>query len=175
MRILAKIAVLVIALAVLAVVGLAGWLYVAPPALIRVGAAYSAKMVCSNVFLADRDATQVLAEDVQAPGHPLLGYIRIEVDEAHRAVSAALLGLFGRERAVMREGLGCTVASGDALLEGLSASQAAPVDTQAPWPEGEIVAPSQTPELEAILADDGLTGPGMRAVVVVKNGRIVGE
>jgi CubicO group peptidase (beta-lactamase class C family) len=175
MRILAKIAVLVIALAVLAVVGLAGWLYVAPPALIRVGAAYSAKMVCSNVFLADRDATQVLAEDVQAPGHPLLGYIRIEVDEAHRAVSAALLGVFGRERAVMREGLGCTVASGDALLEGLSASQAAPVDTQAPWPEGEIVAPSQTPELEAILADDGLTGPGMRAVVVVKNGRIVGE
>ncbi|PSM17751.1 serine hydrolase [Nitratireductor sp. StC3] len=175
MRILAKIAIFVIALAVLAVVGLAGWLYVAPPALIRVGAAYSAKMVCSNVFLADRDATRVLAEDVQAPGHPLLGYIRIEVDDAHRAVSAALLGLFGRERAVMREGLGCTVVSGDGLLEGLSASQAAPADTQAPWPEGEIVAPSQNPELAAILADDDLTGPGMRAVVVVKNGRIVGE
>ncbi|MVA97123.1 serine hydrolase [Nitratireductor sp. CAU 1489] len=175
MRVLAKIAVFVVALAVLAVVGIAGWLYVAPPALIRVGTAYSAKMVCSNVFLADRDAAQVLAEDVQAPGHPILGYISIEVDEAHRAVSAALLGLFGRERAVMREGLGCAVVPKGGLQEGLSASEAAPAETQAPWPEGEIVAPSQNPELEAILADDGLTGPGMRAVVVVKNGRIVGE
>ena len=34
---------------------------------------------------------------------------------------------------------------------------------------------SQSPEIAAILDDRDMTGPGMRAVVVVKNGRIVGE
>ncbi len=56
----------------------AGWLYFAPPELIRVGSAYSAKIVCSNTFIAGRDPAQVLAKDVQAPGHPLLKYVSFE-------------------------------------------------------------------------------------------------
>ena len=55
-----------------AIAGAAGWLYFAPPELIRVAAGYSAKIVCSNVFIAGRDADEVLRVDVQAPGHPLL-------------------------------------------------------------------------------------------------------
>ena len=47
-------------LMILAVGGLAVWLAFAPPALIRVGSAYSAKIVCSNVFIARRDAEEVL-------------------------------------------------------------------------------------------------------------------
>jgi len=57
--------------AVIVVAG-AGWLYVRPPELLRIGDGYAAKIVCSNVFLAGRDANAVLAEDVQAPGNPLL-------------------------------------------------------------------------------------------------------
>ena len=53
--------------------------------------------------------------------------------------------------------------------------QAAPAPSDAVWPEGNSVQPSQDPAIAAILDDARLTGPGMRAVVVVQNGRIVGE
>jgi CubicO group peptidase (beta-lactamase class C family) len=45
--------------------------------------------------------------------------------------------------------------------------------TGALWPEANAVA--TTPALDRILADDTLTGAGMRAVVVVAHGRIVAE
>ena len=45
----------------------------------------------------------------------------------------------------------------------------------APWPEGNRVDAPQDPEIAALLRDPALTGPGMRAVVVVRDGRIVGE
>ena len=51
-----------------ALAAVAGWLVVAPPDLLRIGDGYAAKIVCSNVFIADRDANAVLADDVQAPG-----------------------------------------------------------------------------------------------------------
>jgi hypothetical protein len=47
------------------------------------------------VFIAGRDAQAVLADDVQAPGHPLLKFLRIKVDKEKQTVSARLLGLFG--------------------------------------------------------------------------------
>jgi hypothetical protein len=56
MRIGRKIAKWLAGLAVAALIGLAVWLYFAPPAMIRVAAGYSAKIVCSNVFIAGRDA-----------------------------------------------------------------------------------------------------------------------
>ena len=49
-----------------------GFLWLSPPSLLRVGANYSAKIVCSNVFLAGRDPEAVLRIDVQAPA-PLAG------------------------------------------------------------------------------------------------------
>ena len=41
------------------------------------------------------------------------------------------------------------------------------------WPEGDMVGAPDA-EVAAILADDAMTGSGMRAVVVVRDGRIVG-
>src|SRR5690606_24611910 len=43
------------------------------------------------------------------------------------------------------------------------------------WPAGERVEPSQDPALAAILDDAEMAGPGMRAVVVAHDGRLVGE
>jgi len=164
------------ALLVVAVAGVAGWLTLAPPELIRVGSAYSAKIVCSNVFVAGRDAALVLNDDVQAPGHPLLKLMRLDVDREHKMVTAGLFGVFGNSTAVVREGLGCTsVPDGNADAAGAFSLAAAPAAAKpdAAWPEGEQV--SQDPGLAAILDDAALTGPGMRAVVVVHRGRIVGE
>lgn len=166
-----------IALVVLALAGIAGWLTVAPPDLIRVGTAYSAKVVCSNVFIAGRDADQVMADDVQAPGHWLLKYMSVDVDRNAKTAAVSLLGLFGESVALARDGLGCTsVPSGELYRVAAATLPARPGPAAGSvWPDGERVDPSQDPDIAKILDDPGLTGPGMRAIVVVKDGRIVGE
>jgi CubicO group peptidase (beta-lactamase class C family) len=177
MRIIGSILKWLLILVVVAVAGLAGWLFFAPPELIRVGAGYSAKIVCSNVFVAGRDAGEVLAVDVQSPGHPLLGLVSVDVDPSTGVVDAGLLGLFGSRLAARREGLGCAaVPSGaSAALEPLSATPGSDAARPAPWPRGDMVETARDPAIEAILADPALVGPGMRAVIVVHDGRIVGE
>ena len=164
---------------VAAVVALLGWLYFAPPELIRVGAGYSAKIVCSNVFLAGRDAGQVLADDVQAPGHPLLKIMRVSVDRDRKMVSAGLLGFLGERVAVARDGLGCTVLPEGVSADSLEQAPPAPTARAAPgsglWPEGDAIQSSQDAGLAAILDDPAMAGPGMRAMVVVKDGHIVAE
>ncbi|WP_378949901.1 serine hydrolase domain-containing protein [Mesorhizobium sp. ANAO-SY3R2] len=166
-----------IALLLVVTAGLSAWLYFAPPDLIRVGSSYAAKIVCSNVFVAGRDAGQVLADDVQAPGHPLLKFMAVHVDRDAGTVRAGLFGVFGKGLAVSHEGAGCTaVPDGDVSAAKLGAVPAAPVPHQdALWPEGEKVETSQDPAITAVLDDVALAGPGMRAVVVVRNGRIIGE
>ncbi len=160
-------------IAALAVAG--GWIYLAPPDLLRVGSGYAAKIVCSNAFLAGRPAQEVLAVDVQAPGHPLLKLMRVSVDEARGRVHAALLGFIAANEAVYHEGLGCTVVPDVARPPSQTKGHqvAAELRYPAPWPDGEDVEPD--PAIAALLSDAALTGPGMRAVIVVKGGRIVGE
>src|SRR5258708_37962099 len=85
------------------------WLWLKPPALLRVGAHYSAKIVCSNVFLAGRDPKEVLRVDVQAPGIALLKAMQVSVDRARGVVRTGFLGVIGGGLAVARPGRGCTV------------------------------------------------------------------
>jgi CubicO group peptidase (beta-lactamase class C family) len=177
MRSILKVGKWLLALVIFAVAAAAGWLYQSPPELIRVAAGYSAKIVCSNVFIASRDADKVLRVDVQAPGHWILKYMSIDVDREAKTVTAGLLGVFGKGTAVARDGFGCTsVPDGrlDAVLP-VPELEPAPAQADALWPQGATVEASQEPELAAILDDERLTGPDMRAVVVVRNGRIVGE
>jgi CubicO group peptidase (beta-lactamase class C family) len=94
---------------VLVLLVLAFALWMKPPELVRVGANYSAKIVCSNVFLAGRDADEVLRTDVQAPGVALLRLMRVSVDRERRVVRAGLLGFIGDGLAVARPGNGCAV------------------------------------------------------------------
>ncbi|MES0096091.1 serine hydrolase [Mesorhizobium sp. M0019] len=178
MQILLKFVKWLLGLAVLAAAVLAGWLYFAPPELIRVGSGYAAKIVCSNVFIAGRDADDVLAVDVQAPGHPLLKLMRVSVDKEKGTVSAGLFGVLGKSVAVARDGLGCaSVPDGD-IAAAKAVAGAAPTPAPLPdliWPEGDKADASQDPEVAKVLDDPAMTGAGMRAVVVVKNGRIVAE
>lgn len=172
--------VLILALAA-ALVGL----WAKPPELLRVGANYSAKIVCSNVFLAGRDADEVLHTDVQAPGIALLRLVRIRVDRDQGVVRAGFLGFVGDGLAVARPGAGCTVLP-DGNLERARASAApatgqpavitppaTPVSSDAAWPEGSTVVAN--PAMQRLLGEDSLAGPGMRAIVVVDHGRIAAE
>lgn len=155
-----------------------GWLAVAPPELLRVGDGYAAKIVCSNVFVAGRDAAAVLDADVQAPGNPILRLVRVSVDNAAQTVTAKFMGLFAAGMAVYRPGLGCASVPDGNLDAGRAITLETPPEIVAagdqPWPEGGHVLAAD-PEIAAILADPGLIGPNMRAVVVVRDGRVVAE
>ncbi|MDW6020813.1 serine hydrolase [Mesorhizobium sp. BAC0120] len=177
MRTVRKIGRWFLGIVIVAIAAFAGGLYLSPPELLRVASGYSAKIVCSNVFIAGREADQVLKLDVQAPGHWLLRYIDASVDRDAKTVTASLLGVFGRSFAVARDGFGCTLVP-DGRLDAVATVPTldpAPAASDALWPEGKAVQPSQDPSLARILNDPTLIGPQMRAVVVVKNGRIVAE
>ena len=153
------------------------WLAIAPPELLRVGAAYSAKIVCSSVFVSGRTAEEVLADDVQAPGHPLLKLVGVAVDREGRSVTARLAGFIAPQVAIYRQGYGCTLApEGRAGLAPVPDAPRRPSrqDPAALWPDGPVG--MTTPAaLATVLADPTLSGPGMRALVVIKNGRLIGE
>jgi CubicO group peptidase (beta-lactamase class C family) len=175
MRLLVRFVKILCGVIVVGLIGLGIWLYTLPPELLRVGSGYSAKMVCSNVFLAGRDSSEVLAVDVQAPGHPLLKLMRVSVDRPEKRVHAALLGIFAGNDAVYREGLGCAVVpdGAPAVTVGIPVPAVTSVDSSVLWPEGGKV--ESDPSVARLLSDAGLVGPGLRAAVVVKRGRIVGE
>ncbi len=161
---------------VLGVVALFGWLALAPPELLKVGDGYAAKIVCSNVFIARRDAQSVLADDVQAPGHPLLKLVKVAVEPEKQMVTARILGFAAAGYAAYRPGAGCT-----SLLDGggtslppitTAAAVAAPA-SEAPWPDGEGAAID--PALQRLIEDADLAGPGARAIAVIRDGRLVAE
>ena len=157
--------------------GTLGWLKLAPLELLRVGANYSAKMVCSNVFLAGRDAEQVLRDDVQAPGNPLMRLMQVTVDREQQTVRGGLFGFIGNGLAVHRRGTGCaTVADGDLARAASVVSQrpviAAPAADQ-PWPVGSQ---AQTlPAIQTLVERADLAGPGMRGIAVIHNGQLVAQ
>jgi CubicO group peptidase (beta-lactamase class C family) len=160
----------------LGVVILGLWLY--PPDLLRAGAGYAAKIVCSNVFLAGRDPDVVLRDDVHALS--ALALTRASVDRAHRSVRAGFLGFLGNGRAVARPRGGCVLAPagwpGDAseVLPARAVEGEPPeIDSSGPWPDGERV--ETDPAFDRLLASETLTGRGARAVLIVHRGRIVGE
>ncbi|MCA1367597.1 serine hydrolase [Bradyrhizobium sp. BRP14] len=158
---------------------LTGWLAVYPPELLKVGDGYAAKIVCSNVFLAGRDPEEVLAEDVQAPGHPLLKLVSVSVDREEQSVTARILGFAAPGHAVHRPGLGCVNVGGGSAQALAAAGQvdagAAGVahDPAVSWPDGSKA--DIDPAIQSIVEDPAWTGPGMRAVVVIRNGRLVAE
>jgi CubicO group peptidase (beta-lactamase class C family) len=148
-------------------------LWARPPDLIRVGANYTAKIVCSNAFLTKRDPAEVFATDVQAPGHPLLRLMRIDVDRMHGLVRAGLFGFIGDGLAVSVPGKGCAVVP-DGRLDALRKPRSTEVEPITPA-AAVGTEPAIVPALQRLADDDALAGPGIRAIVVVHDGRVVAE
>ncbi|MGV3548862.1 serine hydrolase domain-containing protein [Rhizobium sp.] len=176
MRIVARILKWLAVAIVVVVVGAVGWVYFAPPELLRVGTAYAAKMVCSSTFIGGRDPADVLAKDVQAPGHPILKYVSFEKGED--TITTSLPGGFARQTALYRPGLGCAIVpDGDVAAARTIALSEPPKGEKSDleWPLGDQVSKPMSDAVQALLADPELAGPEMRAIVVVKDGRIIGE
>ncbi|MDD9304148.1 MAG: hypothetical protein HUK40_18085 [Desulfobacter sp.] len=84
-----------------------------------IGTGYSAKYVCSQVFLANRNPATVFKNEV-LPTHPLFRLVSPRVDYENRTVTSKALGFWKPMTAVYREGCGCTLAvdtSRDQLLD----------------------------------------------------------
>ena len=156
----------------LAALGWGGW-YAWRVAHVATG--FTAKTVCSGVFVSGRTPEAVLAEDIAAYRNPALAPVRVEIDRKQGVATARFLG-FAERQAVHREGLGCTLAIGT-TVQALKAAapklppmpQAAPLDRAPP-----------NPRLEAVL-DEAFTDPDpaaprrTRAVVILHRGRIAAE
>ncbi|MBJ6131567.1 serine hydrolase [Ochrobactrum sp. Q0168] len=156
-----------VGLVVLLLVGVAAWLGFNPPELLRVGTGYAAKIVCSNVFIAKRDADAVLADDVQAPGNPLLKFLNVAVDEDTDTVTVRIFGFFAPSKSVFLPGQGC------ANVQSTDSRSVATDETVQTSPNPLHVAISA--EVQNVIEDNELAGPGMRAIAVIHNGQLIAE
>lgn len=173
---------------ILFAIGLAALVIAAPTlwAIVKTGSGYKAKLLCSSVFVSGRAVESVLAEDVSVDGYETLRWFTQHVDREKGEVTASLFGLAG-QRAVHREGLGCTLA--DNGVAGLRELPPMDTDTHASnrlWPEGEHVALDSIPkEIDRPQLDHAVAAAfdepdpdclrRTRALVVVHRGRIVAE
>ena len=150
----------------------------------------SAKMLCTDVFVAGRDEALAYEQDfrrVSSPGK-YLGIVRPRVDYEAKTVSADLWGLKKRT-AIYREGIGCTAADGASVAELRAQGQGVatalpPPDPATPWPQGDAMAPLPegvdaarlTQALDDAFAETDPQRPlNTRGVVIVHNGRIIAE
>jgi len=181
MRLISRVIGALIVLLLIIVAGGAVWLSLYPPELLKVGDGYAAKIVCSNTFVAKRDPDKVMEEDVQAPGNPALKLIRVYVDRDEGVVTARFLGLFAPNRALYRGALGCALVPDGDLQTARSAvflNKVKAPKSDAVWPDGDTVNLGQGDvgkKLADVVSNPDLAGPAMRAIVVVKDGRIVAE
>jgi len=174
MRVVLKMFKFLFAIVLLGILGFIGWLTFSPPDGLLSASAYAAKMVCSNVFIAKRSAAAVIGTDVEFQLPRIIKRLKISVDIANHSVEVGYLGLFAKRYAQYEEGRGCTLVA-KAEISDRAAPPLPPATSDALWPAGERVQLSDDKRLLAALNDPILQGPGMRAIVVVHDGRIVGE
>ena len=155
-----------------------------------IGTGYSAKYVCSQVFLAGREPEPVFNIDVR-PANPLFRLVSTQVNYENKTVTAKGLGFFSARTAVYREGCGCTLAvetDRDALLEQARDLRSATPQRPASlaWPLGETVDLDRLPpgvdrQGLARAMDEFFAEPGpgrlrdTRAVIIVQGNRIIAE
>lgn len=156
------------------------------------GAGFKAQMICSGVFVSGRQAAAVVEQDLGGERYRLLRFFDWQLDRQAQRVTASFFGI-AEQRAIHREGLGCTLVRGmseEALREqaaGLFEPPPAP-DPNALWPEGERVEAAIAPTgdvdadrlaaaVQAAFAEPATQqyARNTRALVVVHRGRIVVE
>lgn len=155
-------------LAVLLMAGVAGYWYVRP--LLRTGTGYAAHNACAQDVVARRGAPEA-----DLPPNPLVPYLRFGRDgDGYRS---SVLGVLAAQTAWPVPGFGCTLAP---VRPDLGAATAISPDAN---PLHVQPAPAADPALDAAVArafgdeldDAGRQRLGTRAVVVVRDGRIVAE
>ncbi len=167
----------VVSATVIGIVTAAVFAYGKTNGLVRTGAGYKAKVACSEVFLAGRNADDVLSgefDDID----PLLDRIPVKIDpEKREAFASGPLGL-GQAKAIFRDGYGCTLVNGGGVT---SLPSLDPLVASAPWPEAPPVSGKALPHVDYAALDFALTNAfeknrlNHRAVLVAVDGKIIAE
>lgn len=147
----------------------------------KIATGFVANILCSETFVSGQQPDRIFRETTAAmPGANLITWaLDYRVDRARKDATVTFLG-FGRSHAVYREGLGCYLDHGDKV-----ADIVVPTDlksSQALLPEiaGPAISAPANPQLAAAL-DRAFAEPeqppmrATKAVVVVKDGRVVAE
>ncbi|MCC9624352.1 beta-lactamase family protein [Thalassospira sp. MA62] len=145
-----------------------------------VGAAYSAKMMCSTIFVSGLPSTRARDEDVLSDNNILLSLITTNVDLRNGTVSAHAFG-FRTRVAVYRPKLGCTLTTDPDEIASLSSASPIirPIEAK-PLVTAALPEDVQRRRLTNLLFDV-MDEPGLkpqrrtRAVVVLHRGKVIGE
>lgn len=148
--------------------------------LAEVGSGYKAKILCSEIFVAGRAEADVNASEF-AGINPVLDYVRAKADPAKKEVRASLFGL-GARRAVYRDGVGCTLTGGqtpepfDLPARTRASGEWIPTSVaDAPAESDDLSMAGIGDILEAATDASSADYAGTRALVVIRDGRLVGE
>ena len=148
----------------------------------KVATGFVANILCSGTFVSGLDPDRVFSETTAAmPGAGLITWaLDYKLDRTRKDVTVTLLGL-GRSHAVYREGLGCYLDHGDRVTDAAPpAAEGKPQPALLPDIAGPSLVAPATPQLGAAL-DRAFAEPDKppfrrtRAVIVVRDGRIVAE
>lgn len=147
----------------------------------QVATGYVAQILCSETFVSGLEPARIFTETMDAmPGTGLIARaMDYRVDRAARDVTVTLFGL-GRSRAVYREGTGCHLDHGEAVAAVALPADDGKVPMLLPDIAGPAPVPPVTPQLATAL-DRAFAEPASapsrhtRAIVVVKDGRIIAE
>jgi CubicO group peptidase (beta-lactamase class C family) len=153
---------------------------------IAIGAAYKAKILCSGVFISNRDPREIMGEDLES----ILGMIDAKVDFATRSVSASFPGV-PSQHAIFREQRGCTLLAGASDAELRESGGAHPIALSLPVPQKKSTSVQTIPQLKnlpdasrekiaqaldkAFSEKDRKNPVKTRAVIVQYDGRTIAE
>lgn len=154
--------------------------------LAQIGAALKAKHLCSGIFVSRRNPTAILDTDLGADDLSVLRYFDAHVDRTKHLVSVDLLGVVNRT-AIYRPGCGCTLTYDDFQVALPRPSenriqQLQPISSQ--WDDEKPGQTSServdTSRLDSAI-ESAFSEPDprhlrrTRAVLILQNGRIIGE
>ncbi len=166
----------------LLIVGVVYFLNAALP----IGTGYSAKYICSHVFLDYRDPGQIYEREIK-PTHPLFATASYEVDYENKLVITKAFGLFKKTTALYREGVGCTLVVDSTPEELKTQSQNIPprtvIEDSQPYlenPSNKRTALFDQKKLEDILDSytkepSPTSNRNTRAILISQNGEVIAE
>lgn len=140
-----------------------------------VASGIGAKLLCSARYVSGFSEQQALDDLVQYS--PLLEYLDVEFDDGRKQVNASLFGLSPTTASYV-EGIGC-YSDFDGYPERASFQQALPMPVfTSHWPHGsrvDTLDEAVQTQLNEMIAADNVQGLNTRALLIVKDGRIVAE
>lgn len=162
-----KVLAALLALVVVAAIG-AYW-YERP--LLRTGTGYAAHNACALTFIAHRSSPET-----DLPPNPLVPYLSTQIIRDGSSAKSSIKGLLAGQQASYGAETGCTVGGADVATPGprAGAPGANPFTTATVQPDravDQLVAAAFGDELDA----EAKKRLGTRAIVVVRDGQIIGE